>query len=127
MSTHAAVEDTRTTTDAQVIAELADAVLASVARIHADGLAALTAIAENPVRLPLPPVAEVAAEPEAPVQDEPVIEDEAIVDEAIVDDEPVIDDEPVVRISEPLQLVPQPRGRHLSEAVTDEIAVQTAA
>ena len=122
MSTHAAVEDTRTTTDAQVIAELADAVLASVARIHADGLAALTAIAENPVRLPLPPVAEVAAEPEAPVQDEPVIEDEAIVD-----DEPAIDDEPVVRISEPLQLVPQPRGRHLSEAVTDEIAVQTAA
>ena len=122
MSIHAVAESSVATTDAQVIEEMAADVLADIARMHADGLAALTAIAESPapVRVELPPVAEQPAEVE-PVADVEPVEITAEADET--DDA----DDLVVRIAEPVWIAPQPRGRHLSEAVTDEIAVQTAA
>ena len=60
MSIHVVAETTPATKDAQVIADMAAAVLASIARIHADGLVAVSTIAENPVpvRVELPPAAE---------------------------------------------------------------------
>ena len=136
MSIHAVADTTRATTDAQVIAGMAAAVLAAVARIHADALADVQAIAENPVpvRAELPPVAEHPAE-ETPVLEDHVVEDDVVEDQAVLDhdvvedDEPAAfeDDEPVVRIAEPLWAPPQPRGRHLSEALTDQLPAQSAA
>jgi len=150
MSIHDVAETTPATKDAQVIADMAAAVLASIARIHADGLVAVSTIAENPVpvRLELPPVAEepVAEEPVAEPIDAAAEPIEAAA-ELIEDDEPAefdaelaieldeteaeqaieIDDEPVVRIAEPVWIAPQPRGRHFSEAVTDQLPAQHAA
>jgi len=168
MSIPAVAETTPATTDAQVIADMAAAVLASIARIHADGLVAVSTIAENhvPVRLELPPVAEepvaelaaeliddepaelieddepaeLEAEPAVAIDDEaetePAVEAEAEAEPAVeaeVEAEAEaglaveIDDEPVVRIAEPIWTAPQPRGRHFSEAVTDQLPVQHAA
>lgn len=108
MSIHAAAE--HTATDVQAIEEMATAVLASIARIHADGLATVATIAEDPasVRVPLPEAA-------APVV-EPVLVEAA---------EPQVEPEPVqlIRAAPPLP----PRGRHLAEALTDQLPAQHAA
>ncbi|MCZ2837616.1 hypothetical protein [Modestobacter sp. VKM Ac-2985] len=113
MSIHAAAE--RATTDAQAIEEMATAVLASIAGIHADGLAAVATIAENPasVRMPLPeaaPVAEPVRAVEPPAAETPAAE---------TTPEPV----QVIRAAPPLP----PRGRHLAEALTDQLPAQHAA
>lgn len=129
MSNRALAEDPQTATDAEVIAEMATAVLATIARLHADGLTAVTTIAETPVRLELPPVAEAPAPVEAaltddePTEDEPV--EDAPVEAGLAQDEPAAED--VVRISEPLWVVPPPRGRHLAEALTDQLPAQHVA
>ena len=149
MSIHAVAETTPVTRDAQVIADMAAAVLASVARIHADGLATVTALAEAPapVRVALPPVAEAVVEEPAQVEEpaeaapfDAELVDAELVDAELVDVEPIVaelveaelteepaDDEPVVRIAEPVRLVPVPRGRHFAEAVTDQFPAQRAA
>lgn len=129
MSTHAVAETTPAATDAQVIAEMAAAVLASVARIHADGVAAVTALAEapRPVRVVLPPAAPPATEVVAEDVAEDVAEVQPVADVELAEVVEGVEDEPVVRIAQPLVVVPQLRGRHLAEAVTDQIAVQTAA
>ena len=129
MSNHALVEDLQATTDVQVIAEMATAVLATIARLHVDGLAAVTTIAETPVRLDLPPAAEAPAPVEAELaEDEPVelTEDEP-VDAELVEEAPDAEPEDVVRIAEPLWVVPPPRGRHLAEALTDQLPAQHVA
>ncbi|WP_222195553.1 hypothetical protein [Modestobacter italicus] len=143
MSNHALVEESPATADVQVIAELATAALASIARMHADGAAAVTTIAETPVRLELPPVAEAPAPVEAdPTHDEAshdepahaeLTEDERVgvedapVEAELVEEGPVAEAEDVVRISEPLWVVPPPRGRHLAEALTDQLPAQNVA
>ncbi|MCZ2807133.1 hypothetical protein O2W18_18650 [Modestobacter sp. VKM Ac-2983] len=116
MSIHAAAEHTATT-DVQAIEEIATAVLASIARIHADGLAAVATIAENPasVRMPLPeaaPVAEPVRAVEPQATETPAAEPEP-------EPEPV----QVIRAAPPLP----PRGRHLAEALTDQLPAQHAA
>ena len=118
MSIHAVAETSLATPDAQVIADMAAEVLASIARIHADGVDAVTTLAEapRPVRVELPAVVEAVAEIDGP---------EAAVAQT---DEEAEEDEPVVRMAVPFS-PPVPRSRHAAEAeaVTDEIAVQTAA
>ncbi|MGY5882962.1 hypothetical protein [Modestobacter lacusdianchii] len=129
MSNRALAEDPQTATDAEVIAEMATAVLATIARLHADGLTAVTTIAETPVRLELPPVAEAPAPVEAALTDDEPTEDEPVEDAPVeagpAQDEPAAED--VVRISEPLWVVPPPRGRHLAEALTDQLPAQHVA
>ncbi|WP_299958791.1 hypothetical protein [uncultured Modestobacter sp.] len=134
MSNHALVDDLQATTDVQVIAEMATAVLETIDRLHTDGLTALTTIAETPVRLELPPVAEAPAPVEAELTEaEPVelTEDEPVDDEPIeaelVEEAPDLEAEDVVRIAEPLWVVPPPRGRHLAEALTDQLPAQSVA
>ena len=157
MSIHTVAETSPATRDAQVIAGMAAAVLASVARIHAEGLATVAALTEaaHPVRIALPPVAEapvvaatpVVAEEPAAAEEPAGIEEPAeaelveaqLVDAELVEaelveaelvDEPAADvaaDEAVVRITEPVWIAPQPRGRHFSEAVTDQLPAQRAA
>ncbi|MCZ2849355.1 hypothetical protein [Modestobacter sp. VKM Ac-2978] len=113
MSIHAAAE--HTATDVQAIEEMATAVLASIARIHADGLAAVATIAEDPasVRMSLP---EAAAPVAAPVA-------EPVVDIAPAEAEPEPEPVQLIRAAPPLP----PRGRHLAEALTDQLPVQHAA
>ncbi|MCZ2821228.1 hypothetical protein O2V63_12865 [Modestobacter sp. VKM Ac-2977] len=110
MSIHAAAE--HTATDVQAIEEMATAVLASIARIHADGLTAVATIAEDPasVRKPLPEAAAPVVEPVQVEAAEPQVESEP---------EPV----QLIRAAPPLP----PRGRHLAEALTDQLPVQHAA
>lgn len=158
MSIQSVAEASPATEDGQVIADMAAAVLASVARIHADGLAAVTALAEAPapLRAELPPVAEAPVAVEEPAMvEEPagagqpqaheaeltgaelveaeLVEAELVEAELVeadeVEAEPVeaADDEPVVRITEPVGIAPQPRGRHFSEAETTELPAQRVA
>ncbi|MCZ2810717.1 hypothetical protein O2W15_04655 [Modestobacter sp. VKM Ac-2979] len=117
MSIHAAAE--HTATDVQAIEEMATAVLASIARIHADGLAAVATIAEDPasVRMSLPEAATPVAAPVA----EPVVE--PVVDIAPAEAEPEPEPVQLIRAAPPLP----PRGRHLAEALTDQLPAQHAA
>jgi len=110
MSIHAAAERTATT-DVQAIEEMATAVLASIARIHADGLTAVATIAEDPasVRMLLPEAAAPVVEPVADIAPEA----------AEPEPEPV----QLIRAAPPLP----PRGRHLAEALTDQLPAQHAA
>ncbi|MCZ2822802.1 MULTISPECIES: hypothetical protein [unclassified Modestobacter] len=118
MSIHAAAE--HLAIDVQAIEEMATAVLASIARIHTDGLAAVATIAENPasVRMPLPEAAAPVAEPVRAVEPQ-ATETPAAESEPEPEPEPV----QVIRAAPPLP----PRGRHLAEALTDQLPVQHAA
>jgi hypothetical protein len=114
MSIHDVVEAPQATTDSQVIAELASGALETIATIHAEGLAELVEIAENPapVQHPAPVEAEAQIEADVPAEAEAV---------AAVETE-------VVQPVEALRAVPlSTRGKHFSEAATTEFATQRAA
>lgn len=121
MSIHAAAE--HTATDVQAIEEMATAVLATIARIHADGLAAVATIAENPmpIRVPLPETAAPVVEPVQAATPEPV--QAAAAEEVQAEPEPELEPIKLIQAAPPLP----PRGRHLAEALTDQLPAQHAA
>jgi hypothetical protein len=113
MSNHALVDHSRATSDVQVIADMAAAVLASIARMHADGLAAVVTLAESPrpIRVELPPVAEEV--PEMKLIEQPAVTEEPAEPQLVEEDAEAVHRIPVAP--------PLPRGRHLLEMETDQL------